>query len=204
MNQHAEYPNNSYASEMLNEPSSASFNSLPNQSEELGSIKEYTPVGDGVHMMPHELSLLPLIDHVRPRPRTMVRKVTVVGSHVLRYISQSNNLVLRRHLRQNIRLPRHDQPMDTDQEETEWLNKNQQKSGCGLLQIHASPCPVRKTMHYFNWKLCFGMMCILVTQALLSLHKLFKMNWATICGHNALLTIFPIQYKPNRSQMNKT
>lgn len=203
MYQHAEYPNESYASEMLSEPSSASFNSFTNQSEELGTVKEYTPVGDGVHMMPQELSLLPLIDHVRPRPRTLVRKVTVVGSHVLRYISQSNNLVMRRYVRQNIRLPRHDQPMSYDQERTEGLNKVQQKSGSGLLQIHAGPSPIQKTMQYLKWRLCFGMMCIIVTQALLSLHKLFKMNWATICGHIALLTIFPIQYKPNRLEINK-
>lgn len=176
MNQYAEYPYDTYASEMLNEPSPARLNSLTNHSKELGTIKEYTPVGDGVHMMPHELSLLPLIDHVRPRPRTLVRKVTVVGSHVLRYISQNNNIVIRRYLRQNMRLARHDQLMSYDQEETEWLNKIQPKSGCGLLQIHASPSPVQKTMQYCHWKLCFGMMCIIVTQALLSFHKLFKMN----------------------------
>lgn len=176
MNQYAEYPYDFYASEMLNELSPASLNSLTNQSKELGTIKEYTPIGDGVHMMPQELSLLPLMNHVRPRPRTLVRKVTVVGSHVLRYISQNNNIVMRRYLQQNMRLARHDQPINYDQEGTELLNKIQQKSGCGLLQIHLSPCPVQKTLQYFNWKLCFGMMCIIFTQALLSFHKLFKMN----------------------------
>ncbi|KAH8420685.1 hypothetical protein KR222_000616 [Zaprionus bogoriensis] len=161
------------------------------QASSTGSIKEYGPVGDGIHMMREELPLLPLIERVRPRPHTLVRKVSVVGSHVLRYISRNNSLAIRRHLRQNVqrvRMARIDQQLNYanaysyDQEDADWLNHEVEpmiQTAPGLLQLHPRSCPERlplqpnfednSMMKYFNWRLYLGMMCIIVAQALLKL-----------------------------------
>lgn len=170
---------------MLHEHYPANFGSLISEPDNLGSIKEYTPIGDGFHLLPHERTLL--IERVRPRPHAMMRKVTVMGSHVLRYSSRNNSLAMRRYLRQNmqrVRLARH------VQEDSDWFNPTVEQiglgSGTGLLQLQPHVCsPLRalqsnsnSILGYLNLKLCLGMMCIILTQALLKLSNrvLFNMD----------------------------
>lgn len=179
-----EYSTDIYASKMMQEHYPVSFNSLTSDPDHLGSIKEYSPIGDGSHLMPHERTLL--FDRVRPRPHTMMRKVTVMGSHVLRYSGWNNSLAMRRYLRQNmhrVRMARQ------DQEETYWFDRTGQQmlvgSGTtGLLQLQTSAeCSTLESdnnslLGYFNLKLCLGMMCFILTQALLKLTNriLFNMD----------------------------
>lgn len=158
--------------------------------EATGCIKEYKPVGDGVHVPHQQLSLLPLIERTRTRPQTLVRKVTVVGSHILRYVSRNNNFSMRRHQRQSFqrtRLTRIDPFMNYgstynyDQEDVFWLTntsqpliasprlmESQPESGSQHLMLQANP-ENSSLLSWFNWKIYLGMICIIVAQALLKL-----------------------------------
>ncbi|KAH8311559.1 hypothetical protein KR044_006892, partial [Drosophila immigrans] len=157
---------------------------------ETGSIAEYTPVGDGAHLPQHQLSLLPLIERTRPRPHSLVRKVTVVGSHVLRYVSRNSSLFMRRHLRPNFqstqgnRIDRqinYGNASDNDLEGIDWtLNNNRQFAGMpSMLQFPLEPGSQHRMLEsnvvessfwgLLNWKIYIGMICIFVAQALLKL-----------------------------------
>lgn len=179
-----EYSADIYASEMMQEHYPVSFSSLTSDPDHLGSIKEYSPIGDGSHLMPHERTLL--IDRVRPRPHAMMRKVTVMGSHVLRYSGWNNSLAMRRYLRQNMQRVR---MARQDLAETYWFDRPVQQmrvgSGTtGLLQLQPSAeCSTLESdnnslLGYLNLKICLGMMCFILTQALLKLTNrvLFNMD----------------------------
>ncbi|KAL7728262.1 hypothetical protein ACLKA6_007368 [Drosophila palustris] len=166
------------------------FNDLLPHLEEAGCIKEYAPVGDGTHLLQQDLSLLPLVEITRPRPHTLVRKVTVVGVHVLRYVSRNSNFFMRRQHRQNFqhtRLTRIDQNMNFgsafnyDQENVDWFSNNHQPGIARLglthfqqdhssqhLMLEDSP-EDNSLLGWFNWKLYLGMICLIVAQALLKL-----------------------------------
>lgn len=165
-----------------------------------GSIREYSQVGDGVQLRQHPLLLLPLgIERVRQRPE-MVRKVSVVGSHVLRYLSRSSNALPRRPQFRNFlraRMSRIDQNMshrnastfDRADEHVDLARGSVQppsESGLGLLRIQpesyamrhmlASSSDDNSFLGQLNWKLYLGMLCIIAMQALLKLafQQIFK------------------------------
>lgn len=165
-----------------------------------GSIREYSQVGDGVQLRQHPLSLLPLgIERVRQRPQ-MVRKVSVVGSHVLRYLSRSSNAFPRRPQFRNFqraRMSRIDQNINhrnastfdrVDERVDLPMGSAQPPSepGPGLLRIQpesyamrhmlASSSDDNSFLGQLNWKVYLGMLCILTLQALLKLafEQIFK------------------------------
>ncbi|TDG47945.1 hypothetical protein AWZ03_005563 [Drosophila navojoa] len=158
-----------------------------------GSIREYSQVGDGVQLRQHPLLLLPLgIGRVQQRPQ-MVRKVSVVGSHVLRYLSRSSNAWPRRpQFRSIVRARmsrihennnhRNASTFDRVDEHVDLARDSVQpptESGLGLLRIQPESYAMRHMLASssdddsflgrLNWKVYLGMLCIMAMQALLKL-----------------------------------
>ncbi|KAH8403849.1 hypothetical protein KR215_004279, partial [Drosophila sulfurigaster] len=150
---------------------------------ENGSITEYTPVGDGIHLPQNQLPLLPIIERTRTRPHSLVRKVTVVGSHVLRYVSRNSSLFMRRHLRPSFlrsQAARHDQQMDyanapdNGLEDIDWLSSNPRMLQSPLQfsshhQMLEANVAESSFWGLFNWKIYLGVICIFVAHSLLKL-----------------------------------
>ncbi|KAH8360077.1 hypothetical protein KR093_010548, partial [Drosophila rubida] len=158
---------------------------------ETGTVTEYSPVGDGNHLAQHQLPLLPLLERARPRPHSLVRKVTVVGSHVLRYVSRNSNLFMRRHLRQSFQRTQgarsserqlsNGNATENGVEEIEWISNNnwQIASSSRMLLLPLEPSSQLGMIEssdvessfwgLFNWKIYLGMICIFVAQAILKL-----------------------------------
>lgn len=154
-----------------------------------GRVREYSQVGDGVHMRQQSLPLLPLVERARPRPHTLVRKVSVVGSHVLRYVGRHSSLSTRRPQFRNLqRMSPIDQQLNYVNtfnydrvDDIDWVEHNDEAptSSSGLLHIQPESYAVRlmlppnsednSLLGLFNWKIYLGMLCIIAVQALLKL-----------------------------------
>lgn len=174
-----------------------------------GSIREYSQVGDGVHLRQLPLLLLPLTaERAPPRPQMVVRKVSVVGSHVLRYLSRSNNISPRRpqlHNYLHANAPLIDQNIshrstsyyDLPDDYIPWVGgyaEPQLESESGSLRTQPESYRMRQMLPSslpsddssflgkLNWKVYLGMLCIIAMQALLKLaFQQIYLSWDLTC-----------------------
>ncbi|XP_017846179.1 uncharacterized protein LOC108602555 [Drosophila busckii] len=149
-----------------------------------GSIREYSQVGDGIYLnygRHHSLSLLPMpmADLIRSRSHNLVRKVTIMGSHVLRYVSRSNNLSQSRYIARDYQrelITRLDQ-MSNDGVNTHLDASISELQNFRLSRVEQELCLPYKSRYseeyrqkfLFNSRMLLYSMCLVPLQALIKL-----------------------------------